>query len=136
MAVILKRIEGDNVHVINVDTAIHPSKITARTNLREISTWPATGGGTDLSLPFSYAGQSGLLLDGVVVFTDGETWAGRSHPSQALEAYRRRYNPEVRVVVAAMTATGHTIGEPDDVGVLNVAGMDSSLPKVVSGFIR
>ena len=136
MAVILKRIEGDNVHVINVDTAIHPSKITARTNLREIGTWPATGGGTDLSLPLSYAGQSGLLLDGVVVFTDGETWAGRGHPSQALDAYRRRYNPEARVVVAALAANGHTIGEPHDAGVLNVAGMDASLPKVVSAFIR
>src|ERR1019366_5657516 len=125
MAVILKRIEGDNVHVINVDTAIHPSKITARTNLREIGTWPATGGGTDLSLPLSYAGQSGLLLDGVVIFTDGETWAGQGHPSQALDAYRRRYNPEARVVVAALAANGHTIGEPQDAGVLNLAGMDA-----------
>ena len=136
MAVILKRIEGDNVHVINVDTAVHPSKITARTNLREISTWPATGGGTDLALPLSYAGQSGLLLDGVVIFTDGETWAGRRHPSQALDAYRRRYNPEARVVVAALAANGYTIGEPQDAGVLNVAGMDASLPRVVSAFIR
>ncbi len=136
MAVILKRIEGDNVHVIDVDTVVHPSKITARTNLREISTWPARGGGTDLALPCSYAGQSGLLLDGVVIFTDGETWAGRSHPSQALAAYRRQCNPEVRVVVAAMAAAGHTIGEPQDAGVLNVAGMDASLPRVVSAFIR
>jgi 60 kDa SS-A/Ro ribonucleoprotein len=35
-----------------------------------------------------------------------------------------------------MTAAGHTIGEPGDPGVLNVAGMDASLPKVVTGFIR
>jgi 60 kDa SS-A/Ro ribonucleoprotein len=72
----------------------------------------------------------------VVIFTDGETWAGRGHPSQALDAYRRRYNPEARVVVAALAANGHTIGEPQDAGVLNLAGMDASLPKVVSAFIR
>jgi 60 kDa SS-A/Ro ribonucleoprotein len=40
------------------------------------------------------------------------------------------------VVVAALAANGHTIGEPHDAGVLNVAGMDASLPKVVSAFIR
>jgi hypothetical protein len=39
-------------------------------------------------------------------------------------------------VVAAMTAAGHAIGEPGDPGILNVAGMDASLPRVVTGFIR
>jgi 60 kDa SS-A/Ro ribonucleoprotein len=35
-----------------------------------------------------------------------------------------------------MAANGYTIGEPRDAGVLNVAGMDASLPKIVSAFIR
>ena len=44
--------------------------------------------------------------------------------------------PEARVVVAAMAANGYAIGEPRDAGVLAVAGMDASLPKVMSAFIR
>ena len=136
MAVQIKRIEGANAHVIDVDTAVHPSKVTARTNMREIASWQPSGGGTDLALPFGWASQYDVKADGFLVLTDGETWAGHQHPFQALSAYRSRYNPQARVIVAAMAAVGHTIGEPGDPGILNVAGMDASLPKVVTGFIR
>ena len=136
MAVILHRIEGGNCHVIDVDTAVHASRVTARTNLREIGSWRPSGGGTDLSLPFQWAQQQRLDVDGVVVFTDNETWAGRQHPSQALAAYRRAVNGGVRVVLAAMAANGHTIGDPRDEGVLNMAGLDASLPMVVNGYFR
>ena len=35
-----------------------------------------------------------------------------------------------------MTAAGQQILDPKDEAVLAVAGLDSSLPKVISGFIR
>lgn len=136
MAVILARIEP-KVHVIDVDTSVHSSRVTRRTNLREIGTWRPSGGGTNLSLPFTYALQEELDVDGIVVFTDNETWAGSyHHPSQALTAYRRRINRATRVVVASMTPVGHTIADPKDEGVLNMAGMDASLPKVALSFVR
>jgi len=136
MVAVLKRIEGRKVHVIDVDTQVHPSRITARTRLREIGSWPPSGGGTDLALPFTHATQRNLEVDGFALFTDWETWAGRQHASQALAAYRRKYNPGARVVLASMTAAGHSIAEPHDSGVLNIAGMDAALPMVVTGFIR
>ncbi|GII65653.1 RNA-binding protein [Sphaerisporangium krabiense] len=136
MAVMLARIENGNVHVIEVDTRVHTSKITPRTNLREIARWEPSGGGTDLSLPFSWALDEHLEVDGVVLFTDNETWAGRAHASQALTAYRHSVSAAARVIVASMTATGHSIGDPRDDGVLNIAGLDASLPLVVNGFIR
>lgn len=135
VAVMLARIEP-NVHVIDVDTAVHPSKVTPRTNLRELAQWRASGGGTDLSLPFTWAGRKRLPVDGFVVVTDGETWAGRVHPSQALQAYRRAVNPSARVIMVSMTATGQTIGDPMDPGVLNVAGLDGALPKLIAGYFR
>jgi 60 kDa SS-A/Ro ribonucleoprotein len=110
MAAMVKRIEGADAHVIDVDTAVRDSRITARTNLREVASWRPSGGGTDLSLPFSYAAQYALNVDGFLVLTDGETWAGKRHAFQALDGYRRRYNPAARVVVASMTAAGHAIG--------------------------
>jgi 60 kDa SS-A/Ro ribonucleoprotein len=137
MAVILARIEGANLHVIDVDTAVHASKITPRTNLREIAGWRPSGGGTDLSLPFQYARKRRLDVDGFVVLTDNETWAGRrQHPSQALTSYRKARQAGARVVVASMTAAGYTIGDPTDEGVLNVAGLDAALPLVVNGYLR
>ncbi|MFI7416416.1 TROVE domain-containing protein [Nonomuraea sp. NPDC049684] len=136
MAVMLSRIEKGNLHVIDVDTSVHASKVTPRTNLRQIASWQPSGGGTDLSLPFTWARDQRMEVDGIVVLTDNETWAGASHPTQALDAYRRTVNADVRVVVAAMTAAGYSIGDPKDDGVLNVAGLDASLPLIVNGFIR
>jgi 60 kDa SS-A/Ro ribonucleoprotein len=136
MAVMLARIEGPNVHVIDVDTAVHTSRVTPRTSLREVAMWQGSGGGTDMSLPFSWALDRRLEVDGVVVLTDNETWAGRQHPVQALEAYQRSVNPRVRVVVVSMTATGMMIADPAGEGVLNVAGLDSSLPRLITGFVR
>ncbi|MEU9844933.1 TROVE domain-containing protein [Actinomadura sp. NPDC048032] len=136
MAVILNRIERGNCHVIDVDTQVRASQVTARTNLREISRWRPSGGGTDLSQPFQWAQHQRLEVDGMVLFTDKETWAGRQHASQALDAYRQTVNGDVRVLLAAMAANGHTIGNPRDEGVLNMAGLDASLPMVVNGYIR
>ncbi|WP_214318526.1 TROVE domain-containing protein [Nonomuraea sediminis] len=136
MAVMLARIEKGNVHVIDVDTEVHASKVTPRTNLREIASWEPSGGGTDLSLPFTWATRKKFAADALVIFTDNETWAGRSHPTQALDAYRRAVNPDARVIVAAMTAVGHSIADPKDKGVLNVVGLDASLPLIINGFVR
>jgi 60 kDa SS-A/Ro ribonucleoprotein len=139
MAAILVRIERGNAHVIDVDTSVsvHASRITARTNLREIDTWRPSGGGTDLSLPFHWLVQQRMQVDGVLMPTDNETWAGGwQHPTQALQAYRSAVSPGARVVVASMTAAGHSIADPRDEGVLNIAGFDASLPQVVTGFIR
>ncbi|MEV4370081.1 TROVE domain-containing protein [Nonomuraea sp. NPDC049637] len=136
MAVMLSRIEQGGVHVIDVDTSVHASRVTPRTNLREIASWQPSGGGTDLSLPFTWAREQRMEVDGIIVLTDNETWAGRSHPTQALDAYRRTVNADARVVVAAMTAAGYSIGDPEDEGVLNVVGLDASLPLIVNGFIR
>lgn len=136
MAVILARIEKRNVHVIDVDTSVRASKVGPRTNLRSISSWRPMGGGTDLSEVFTHATREKLDVGGIVVFTDNETWAGAwRHPAEALKTYRRMINPATKVVVASMTAAGHTIGDPKDEGVLNMAGIDASLPKVICSYI-
>jgi 60 kDa SS-A/Ro ribonucleoprotein len=128
--------KGPNVHVIDVATSVHKSQVTPRASLREIASWRGSGGGTDLSLPFFWARARRLNVDGIIVLTDNETWAGRQHPVQELEAYRRSVNPDVRVVAVSMTATGMMIGDPADEGVLNVAGLDGSVPRLITWFVR
>jgi 60 kDa SS-A/Ro ribonucleoprotein len=136
MAAMLARTEGGNVHVIDVDTSVHASKVTPKTSFRDIARWRPSGGGTDLSLPFSWARTQNMKVDGIVVLTDSETWAGHAHAQQELQRYRRAVNPDVRVVVVSMTAAGYQIVDPGDEAVLSVAGLDAALPKVISGFIR
>lgn len=135
MAVILARIEGGNVHVIDFGDSVHASRVTARTNLREIPRWQMPGGGTDLSLPAEWARDRKLDVDGIVILSDMETWAGSSHPAQALTAYRRQYG-RTRLVCAALTAAGHTVADTQDEDALNIAGVDAHLPRLVGQFVR
>jgi len=136
IALMLKRVEGSNAHVIDVDLSARQSRITRRTRLAEVQDWHSRGGGTDLALPMEYAMQYDLQVDGFVLLSDMETWAGRQHPVQALEAYRARFLPHARFAAVAMVPNEYTLTEPGTRGVLNMAGLDSSLPVALNGFFR
>jgi 60 kDa SS-A/Ro ribonucleoprotein len=136
IALTLKRVERENAHVIDVDTAVHQSPITARTRLAEIQKSGRDGGGTNLSLPFEYAKVAGIVVDGFFIGTDNETWEGGSQPFQSLESYRRQFNPAAKVAVASYVPNPYSIMEQGDPGVVNMSGLDASLPLAVTGFMR
>jgi 60 kDa SS-A/Ro ribonucleoprotein len=118
-------------------TGVYEYKVAGDERLRDFQARFANpGGGTDLALPFEWALNKGRDFDAVVIFTDGETWAGDQHAVQALEAYRKHVGHKVKVVVAATTATGHSIGDPTDRDVLQVAGFSADVPLVVNDFLR
>jgi len=93
-------------------------------------------GGTDCSLPMTHALEKKMEIDTFVVYTDNETYAGRIQPSQALVKYRNATGINARLVVVGMTATGFTIADPKDAGMLDVVGFDSAAPTVISSFAR
>ncbi|HRJ43431.1 MAG TPA: hypothetical protein PL105_16210, partial [Caldilineaceae bacterium] len=93
-------------------------------------------GGTDCALPMLYALERGLEVDAFVVYTDSETWAGSIHPSQALAQYRERTGIPAKLVVVGMTSNGFSIADPRDPGMLDVVGMSTETPQVISQFIR
>jgi len=92
-------------------------------------------GGTDCALPMLYALKHGLKVDAFVVYTDSETWAGGIHPVQALKQYREKTGIPAKLVVVGMTATEFTIADPDDAGMLDVVGFDTSTPQLIADFI-
>lgn len=92
-------------------------------------------GGTDCSLPMTHALEHGLEFDAFIVFTDNETWAGRIHPHQALRQYRERTGIDAKLIVVGMTATDFSIADPDDPGMLDIAGFDSNVPNLIQDFI-
>lgn len=100
--------------------------------LRTIDRMPM--GGTDCSLPAVWAKQHGYEFDGISIYTDNETWAGRTQPFQALKAYRDSSGIPVRQVVAAFTSTNFSIADPKDPLSLDVAGFDASVPSVIGNF--
>ena len=101
---------------------------------REMSRMPF--GGTDCALPMLYADQYKKEFDVFSVYTDNETWAGRVHPSQALRQYRRSSGRAARLAVVGMTATSFSIADPNDAGMLDVVGFDSSAPRLISEFAQ
>jgi 60 kDa SS-A/Ro ribonucleoprotein len=93
-------------------------------------------GRTDCAQPMLWAIRNGVEdVDAFVIYTDNETWCGKIHPAQALGEYRRRYNPQAKLVVVAMVSTGFSIADPNDAGMMDVVGFDTATPRVVSGFV-
>ena len=93
-------------------------------------------GGTDCALPMIWAQRNELRVAGFVTYTDSETWAGSIHPSQALREYRADFVDEAKAVVVGMTSNGFTLADPNDRGMLDVVGFDTSVPAIISDFIR
>lgn len=92
-------------------------------------------GGTDCALPILAAMEQEIPVDTFIIYTDNETWAGRIHPAQALKQYRNKWNNNAKLIVVGMTSNGFSIADPNDRGMLDVVGFDTSVPQVMSDFI-
>jgi 60 kDa SS-A/Ro ribonucleoprotein len=101
--------------------------------ISEVSRLPF--GGTDCALPILGAMEQEIPVDTFIVYTDSETWAGRIHPAQALKQYRNKWNNNAKSIVVGMTSNGFSIADPNDAGMLDVVGFDTSVPQVMSDFI-
>jgi 60 kDa SS-A/Ro ribonucleoprotein len=75
-----------------------------------------------------------LSVDVFVVYTDNETWAGKTHPFQALRQYREETGIPAKLAVVGMTSTGFTIADPGDAGMLDVVGFDAATPGLLGWF--
>jgi len=95
-----------------------------------------TFGGTDASLPMTWALENKIQVDTFVVLTDNETWAGNIQPVQALEKYRQATGIGARLIVVGMTSTGFTIADPNDAGMLDVVGFDGATPAFMAKFAK
>ena len=93
-------------------------------------------GGTDCSLPMTYAMTNNIPVDTFVVYTDSETQSGKIHPFQAINKYRQKMGIPAKLVVVGMVANNFTIADPSDGGMLDVVGFDTSAPAVISNFSR
>jgi 60 kDa SS-A/Ro ribonucleoprotein len=93
-------------------------------------------GRTDCALPMVDALQKRLEVDCFVCYTDNETFFDSPHPFQALKQYRQQMGIDAKLIVVGMTATQFTIADPSDAGMLDVVGFDTTVPSVISDFVR
>jgi len=93
-------------------------------------------GGTDCALPMVWAARNKLNVSAFITYTDNETWAGNIHPAQALRQYRNDFVGDAKAVVVGMTSNGFTLADPNDRGMLDVVGFDTTVPAVIADFVR
>jgi len=92
-------------------------------------------GGTDCAQPMLYALEKKRKVDVFIVYTDCETYAGHIHPAKALQNYRKEMGINAKLIVVAMTSNGFTLADPNDSGMLDIAGFDSSAPSIIREFV-
>ncbi|XP_031560908.1 60 kDa SS-A/Ro ribonucleoprotein-like [Actinia tenebrosa] len=92
-------------------------------------------GGTDCAQPMLYATKKKLKVDVFIIYTDCETHSGKIHPSAALKKYREQMQIDAKLIVVAMTSNGFTLADPEDSGMLDIAGFDSAAPQVIREFV-
>jgi 60 kDa SS-A/Ro ribonucleoprotein len=137
MALVTAATENDHTFVAFA-TELTPLAISPRQRLddavNEVSRLPF--GGTDCGLPMIWAQKHRIDVDTFCVYTDNETWAGNVHPAQALRAYRDARGIPAKLVVVGMTSNGFSVADPNDAGMLDVVGFDTSTPSVIADFAR
>ena len=137
MALVTAAVENDPVF-IGFDRNGYQMPISKRQRLDDVIKMirQTGGGGTDCSIPIKYALMKKMKVDVFAIYTDSETWAGDSHPAEALREYRRTVNPEAKMINIALTATDMTVGDPSDKNCLEVVGFDPSAVNVMSEFVK
>ena len=135
MAMVTARTEK-NSHIMGFSTTFKDLGIRAKDTLKEAlrKTSNQNFGGTDCSLPMQWALKNKVPVDVFIVYTDNETWAGNEHPFEALKKYRKQMGIDAKLIVTAFAGTEFSIADPSDKGMLDVVGMDSSVPDIIRNF--
>ena len=138
MAMVQARIEREYL-ITAFSHRLYPINITRNTRLADaIKEIESIGmGATNLSLPMDTAREQNIPVDVFVSYTDNEVNRGYHHPFQALQRYRREMErPEAKLIVVGMTASRFSIADPNDPGMLDVAGFDTAAPGLMAEFVR
>lgn len=137
MAMLTARTEK-NYHLMGFTNRFVPLAISPRQRLDDIVNYMSRlpFESTDCSLPMLWALKNKVDADVFYVLTDSETYAGSMQPMQALRKYRDSTGIPARLIVSGMTATNISIADPTDAGSLDIAGFDSSVPDIISDFVK
>ena len=124
--------------IFGFDGAVHDLGIAPSSSYAEVlrTTEMIQGGHTDAALPFLHAIETNLVADAFILVTDSESWAGHMHVTEALREYRRRINPNVRVVTISMENSCASLADPKDPGMMDTVGFDAATFAGVQAFVE
>lgn len=76
------------------------------------------------------------MYDLIIIGTDNETWQGSRHLADAWKQYQKDINPNAKLVIASTASNQYTVGDPDDVSVLQCVGFDAHLLSIVQNWAK
>lgn len=128
-----------NYHVAGFASGMMDLKISPNMRLDQVlqvmNNLPAES--TNCALPMLWAAKNRVGVEVFHVYTDSETnHYGSVHPYQALVAHRKATGIPAKLAVLGMQSTGFTIADPNDPFSIDVVGVDSSVPQILSDFAR
>ncbi|XP_026998269.2 60 kDa SS-A/Ro ribonucleoprotein isoform X1 [Tachysurus fulvidraco] len=137
MSMVITRSESSADVLLFSEGSVVPCTVSDDSSLLQITMQlvQACSSCTDCSLPITWASENGKTVDVFVIFTNNETWPGRSNPAQALRTYRQKTGVFAKLVVCGMTTHGLNVVDPDDGGMLEVCGFDSHTADIIRHFV-
>jgi 60 kDa SS-A/Ro ribonucleoprotein len=124
--------------VYGFDHQLHAMSLSSKMRLDDVMRIVGqTGGGrTDASLPIRYAADKGFPVDAFIIYSDGESWSGNQHVSQALNTYRHVMNrPNTKLICVNFTATAYGFADRDDPLSLNIVGNSPDVAQAITSFL-
>jgi 60 kDa SS-A/Ro ribonucleoprotein len=137
MSMVTARVE-DQYEIVGFSHNLVHLDVSPRQRLDDIVGYMKTipMGGTDCALPVKMAIDKRIAVDAFVLYTDNETWHGSSHVVQLLQQYRQQMGVAAKLITVNMVANQCSVADPTDAGMLDCVGFDTSVPNVISSFIR
>ncbi|XP_026169615.1 RNA-binding protein RO60 isoform X2 [Mastacembelus armatus] len=82
------------------------------------------GGGTDCTLPITWATENEKSVDVFIVLTNNPLWIFTANPVESLKKHRQKSGASSKIVICGLTSIGHAISETEDRGLLSICGFD------------
>jgi len=141
MALVTYRTEPNSV-LIGYSDGVREMKVSrTRSRIDSIMKHVGHGGGTNTTLPVQYAWNNKLDVDGIVSYTDNNTWGACSrgwnsngHVTQWVNKYVDRFGP-MRFINCAMEANSITDTDAKNPYMFELVGVDANTPRIISEFL-
>jgi 60 kDa SS-A/Ro ribonucleoprotein len=94
-------------------------------------------GGTDTSVMIQWALNNKIKADALLIYSDGETWAGSSHTFMTMQKYRNETGlHRAKLGIANFTTNRTSLIESNDDLSMDFVGLSADLPQAINVFIN
>lgn len=122
----------NRAHIFGVDDDVLPLSISKRQRLDDaVKQFYRSSGGTQLDTAFSFLINHNIKVDGIIIATDNESWAGHNHCQVVWEQYRSHINPAAKCLFIQYQAQGYVLSDPDDSSVRTTAGFGPEIFTII-----